>query len=125
MAELTVNGRIKVKTFQKEFIAKFPHLVPTLRTDEGHGIDNDLTIAAARVKAKGEYTPSGESDLSINGHLTVGGFETRFKNAFGITCQICYSKGGRTMQTNEKYNEMTLSEANAKLKADGADEITL
>lgn len=125
MAELTVNGRIKIKTFQKEFIEKFPHLVPTLRTDDGKGIDNDLTIAAARVKVSGEYVPSGESDLSINGHLTIGGFETRFKNAFGIMCQICYSKGGRSMQTHENYNEMTLSAANAKLKEDGADEITL
>ncbi len=57
--------------------------------------------------------------------MTIGGFETRFKNAFGITCQICYSKGRRTMQTYENYNEMTLSDANAKLKADGADEIKL
>ena len=29
------------------------------------------------------------------------------------------------MQTHENYNEMTLSDANAKLKADGADEIKL
>ena len=57
--------------------------------------------------------------------MTIGRFETRFKNAFGITNQICYSKGGRTMQTHENYNEMTLSDANAKLKADGADEIKL
>lgn len=125
MADITVNGRIKVKTFQSEFLKKFPYVVPTLRTPDGKGIDNDLTIAGARSKAFGEYKPSGESDLSINGNLTVGGFEKRFKAAFGIDCELCYKKGGRLQKTNEKFNEMTLATANKTLKDDGAETVEL
>jgi hypothetical protein len=126
MAEINVNGRIKVKTFQGDFLKKFPYLVPTLRTEDGKGIDNDLTIAGARSKALGNYTPSGESELSINGNLTVGGFEKRFKDAFGITCEICYkSKGGRLMRTNENHDKLTLSSLNSKLQEEGNQIIEL
>jgi hypothetical protein len=125
MADITVNGRIKVKTFQSEFLKKFPYLVPTMRTPDGKGIDNELTIAGARTKAIGEYKPSGESDLSINGNLTVKGFENRFKAAFGMDCEVCYKKGGRLQKTNEKYNEMTLASANKTLKEEGAEIIEL
>ena len=48
MADINVNGRIKIKTFQIQFLEKFPYLVPTLRTPDGKGIDNELTIAGAR-----------------------------------------------------------------------------
>jgi hypothetical protein len=126
MSDISVNGRIKVKTFQANFIKKFPYLVPTLRTPDGKGIDNELTIAGARSKALGEYTPSGESELSINGNLTVGGFEKRFKAAFGIDCEICYkSPGGKLTRTNDDNDKQTLSALNAKMKEAGCQEITL
>ena len=126
MADITVNGRIKVKTFQASFLKKFPYLVPTMRTPDGKGIDNELTIAGARVKAVGEYKPSGETELSVNGNLTVGGFEKRFKAAFGMDCEICYkSVGGKTMKTNSDHDKLTLSSLNAKLKEEGCQTITL
>jgi hypothetical protein len=121
MAEITVNGRIKIITFQKSFVQVFPYLVPTLRTDDGKGIDHDLTIASARMKANGEYKPSGESDLSINGHLTIKGFENRFEQAFGIKCEICYQKSGRLQKTNAKFDDMTLAAANKTLNEEGAE----
>ena len=87
MADINISGRIKVSTFQKDFIKKFPYLVPTLRTPDGRGIDNSLTIANARSKAikaiGGDYKPSGKAELSINGSLLVSSFEKRFKDAFG------------------------------------------
>jgi hypothetical protein len=126
MADITVNGRIKVKTFQSQFLKKFPYLVPTMRTPDGRGIDNELTIAGARVKAVGEYTPSGSSDLSVNGNLSVGGFEKRFKAAFGMDCEVCYkSAGGKTMKTGPEHDKLTLSTLNAKLKEAGCQTITL
>jgi hypothetical protein len=127
MSDINVNGRIKVSTFQKEFIKKFPYLVPTLRTSDGKGIDNSLTIAGARAKAVGgDYKPSGEAELSINGNLQVGSFEKRFKSAFGIDCEICYkSPGGRLMKTNANHDSQTLTILNAKMKEEGCLEITL
>ena len=126
MSDIKVNGRIKVSTFQKDFIKKFPYLVPTLRTTDGKGIDNDLTIAAARTKAAGSYTPSGEAELSVNGNLTVGGFEKRFKAAFGLDCEICYkSPGGKLMKTNSEHDKQTLTSLNKKMQESGYQKITL
>jgi hypothetical protein len=125
MAEIKLNGRVKVKTFQAEFIERFPYLVPTLRLEDGSGIDNDLTIAGARSKAKGEYSPSGSSELSINGNLSVGGFEKRFKEAFGVDCEIVYRLSGRHYKTKEEYDELSLNEANKKLQERGAEKIEL
>ena len=127
MADITVNGRIKVSTFQKEFLKKFPYLLPTMRTADGKGIDNSLTIAGARAKAVGgDYTPSGEAELSINGNLQMGSFEKRFKASFGMDCEICYkSPGGKLMKTNANHDKKTLSTLNAEMKAAGCQEITL
>jgi hypothetical protein len=125
MAEIVVNGRIKVKTFQSPFLKSFPYLVPTLRMEDGKGIDNELTIAGARSKAKGEYKPSGESELSVNGNLTVGGFENRFKAAFGIDCEILYRKSSRHFRTNEEHDKMTLASLNKHLQETGAEAIEL
>lgn len=125
MAEIVVNGRIKVKTFQSQFIKSFPYLVPTLRMENGNGIDNELTIAAARTKAKGEYKPSGESELSVNGNLSAGSFEKRFKDAFGIDCEILYKKSGRHLRTNDEHDKMTLASLNKHFQDNGSDKIEL
>jgi hypothetical protein len=127
MADITVNGRIKVSTFQQSFLKNFPYLVPTLRTANGTGIDNSLTIAGARAKAVGgDYKPSGEAELSVNGNLQVGSFEKRFKAAFGIDCEICYkSSGGRLTKTNADQDKKTLTTLNAEMKAAGCQLITL
>lgn len=125
MADITVNGRIKVKTFQSEFLKKFPYLVPTMRTPDGKGIDNELTIASARTKAIGEYKPSGESELSINGNLTVGGFEKRFKAAFGMDCEVCFKKGGKLTKTNETHDKLTLTALNKSMMENGGELIKL
>jgi hypothetical protein len=127
MSEIKLNGRIKVSTFQKDFLKKFPYLVPTMRTKDGKGIDNSLTLAGARgIAIGGSYTSSGESELSINGNLTVGGFEKRFKTAFGFDCEICYkSPAGKLMKTNENHDKQTLSALNSKMKESGCMAITL
>ena len=127
MSDIKVNGRIKVSTFQKEFIKKFPYLVPTLRTADGKGIDNSLTIAGARSKAVGgDYKPSGEEELSVNGNLQVGSFEKRFKASFGMDCEICYkSPGGKLTKTNADHDKQTLTTLNAKMKEAGCQVITL
>lgn len=125
MSDIVVNGRIKIKTFQADFCKKYPYLVPTLRMEDGSGINNDLTIAGARSKAKGAYTPSGEAEMSINGNLTIGGFEKRFKDAFGIDCEILYRLSGKHYKTKDDYDALSLSAANKKLEERGAEKIQL
>ena len=127
MADIYVNGRIKVSTFQKGFLKSFPYLVPTMRTPDGKVMDNSLTIAGARAKAVGgDYKPSGEAELSVNGNLQVGSFEKRFKAAFGIDCEICYkSPGGKLTKTNADHDKKTLTTLNSEMKAAGCQAITL
>jgi hypothetical protein len=125
MSEIVVNGRIKIKTFQAEFCKKYPYLVPTLRMEDGSGINHELTIASARSQAKGSYSPSGEAELSVNGNLTVGGFEKRFKEAFGIDCEILYRLSGKHYKTKDDYDVLSLSAANKKLEDRGAEKIEL
>ena len=127
MAEIKVSGRIKIVTFQKDFVKMFPYLVPTMRTPDGKGIDNSLTISGARVKAVGgEYKPVGESEFSIHGNLSVGGFEKRFKEAFGMDCEICFmSPGGKTTRTNAEHDKESLMSLNEKMKAAGCQAISL
>jgi hypothetical protein len=125
MSDIKVNGRIKIKTFQSEFIKKFPYLVPTLRMPDGSGLNNDNTIAWARSQSKGAYSPSGEAELSINGNLTVGGFEKRFKDTFGVDCEIVYKLSGKHYRTKDEYDSLSLSAANKKLEEKGAEKITL
>jgi hypothetical protein len=126
MSEINVNGRIRVKSFQASFIEKFPYLLPTLRMPDGAGISNELTIAGARGLAKGgPYTPTGEAAMSINGNLTVGGFEKRFKDAFGVECEILYRLSGKHYKTKEEYDALSLAAANKKLEERGAEKIQL
>ena len=81
-----------------------------MRTRHGKGIDNSLSIAGARSKAiGGDYSLSGESNLSVNGNFQVGSFEKRFKSAFGMYCEICYeSHRGSLTNTKTDYNKLTL-----------------
>lgn len=125
MSEIKLNGKVKVKSFQKSFLKEYPYLFPTMRTEEGKMIDNELTIAGVRSQVNGAYSPSGESELSVNGNLTIKGFEDRFEKAFGVKCEVCYQKSGRTFKTNDNYDSMTLASANKKLKEEGAEEIEI
>ena len=84
-----------------------------------------MTIAGARSKALDNYSSTSESELSVNGNLTVGGFEKRFKDAFGVDCEICYRMNGRLMRTNENHDKQTLSSLNTKLAESGAEKIVL
>jgi hypothetical protein len=61
----------------------------------------------------------------VNGNLTVGGFENRFKAAFGIDCEILYRKSSRHFRTNEEHDKMTLASLNKHLQENGAEVIEL
>ena len=126
MSEITVNGRTKVKSFYNAFLKAYPYLHADLKYPDGKSVDKESTIANARGKSiGGDYTPTNEADLSVRGNLNIGTFEKRFKELFSITCQVHFKKNGKWAVTGQKYDGMTLNEANALLKEEGAELIKL
>lgn len=125
MSDIQINGRIKIKSFQADFIKRFPYLVPTLVNKNKTRLDNEYTIAHANSVVNGEYKPIKVDDFSINGNLHVGSMEDRFEDAFGIPCEVVFRKGGKHFITKGKYDSMSISEANAALKNEGAEPIDL
>jgi hypothetical protein len=124
MAEIKVTGRIKVKSFYKAFSDVFPYLHAILLLPDGTKMDPEYTIAGARYLSNDKnYVPTGEKDFSVNGNLQIGTFEKRFKDVFGINCQIHYKHNGLLIQT--RYTDtLTLSSLNESCKKDGGEIFT-
>jgi hypothetical protein len=124
MAEIKVNGRIKVKSFNKSFTQAYPYLHAVLKLPNGKNIDPETTIANARFLSQGgNYTPTEADDFSVNGNLQIGTFEKRFEASFGIKCEVYYKKS-IWVKTSDAYDKNTLSEANTRLEKEGAELIT-
>lgn len=80
-AELKISGKMSVKKLKENFKNEFGG---TLRVYDGRSkADDDARLASIRRKddAKG-------GELVCNGHLTVGGFEKRMLEIFGIKVQV-------------------------------------
>ena len=126
MSDLNISGRMKVISFQKEFLKSYPHLYPSLRYPNDKVVEDDSTIANAKnVSLGGKYVPAGEADLSMRGNLTVGGFEKRFEDAFSVKCQIHFKKNGKWVKTGPKYDGLTLAAASKMCKEEGCEIIKL
>lgn len=126
MSELSVSGRMKVKSFYTEFIKTYPYLYPSLRYPDDKPVDDESTIANAKnMSLGGKYVPAGDADLSIRGNLTVAGFEIRFEEAFSVKCQIHFKKNGKWVKTGPKYDGLTLAAANKLMEEEGGELIKL
>ena len=126
MAEIKISGRTKVSSFYSAFLKEYPYLHAALKYPNGKPVDETASIANARsLSIGGDYTPTGQADLSIRGNLNIGTFEKRFKEAFSIECNIHLKKGGKWVATGAKYNSLTLSEASTLAKTEGFDLIKL
>jgi hypothetical protein len=126
MSDLNITGRMKVISFQKEFLKSYPHLYPSLRYPNDKVVEDDSTIANAKnVSLGGKYVPAGEADLSMRGNLTVGGFEKRFEDAFSVKCQIHFKKNGKWVKTGPKYDGLTLAAASKMCEEEGCEVIQL
>lgn len=80
-ADLKVSGRMTVKRLKENFKNEFGG---TLRVYDGRAkADDNATLASIcrNEDAKGE-------ELVCNGHLTVGSFERRMRDIFGIKVQV-------------------------------------
>ena len=125
MSEIKVNGRTKVKSFYNAFLKAYPYLHAGLKYPDGKPVDVESSIANARGKSiGGDYTPTKEADFSIRGNLQLGTFEKRFQETFGIRCEI-YFKKSIWVKTSASYDKQTLTEANERLKSEGAELIKL
>jgi hypothetical protein len=97
MADINVNGRIKVKTLKEAFKKEFGC---GIRVYKGKKFaDDDATLASIR---------SGETkggDFAVKGNMKVGNAEKKFKEEFGISIQV-EDKAGKLADNN-----MTLTAA--------------
>lgn len=126
MSEITVSGKMKVKTFYAAFINAYPYLYPSLRYPEGKAVDAESSIANARSKYTTEgYSPTGEADISVRGNLKLETFEKRFMERFSIQCIFHFKRNGKWVVTGPKYKSLTLNEANNKIQTEGGDLIIL
>jgi len=99
MAEISVSGRMSVKTLKSQFKKEFNL---TLRVYNGARFaDEDATLASLR---KGDAAKGG--DFKINGNLQAGNFGKRFKDTYGIKVLVANADDTKLID-----NSLTLSAA--------------
>ena len=84
MAELKIDGRMKVKTLKANFKKNFGSTLRVYKsvTCKGAMADEDATLASLRAEgAKG-------GELTVKGNKTVGKFEEEFAATWGIGVQV-------------------------------------
>ena len=101
--ELSMNGRKKIETIQKEFTSKFPYLTLVFLDVNRQTIDISKSLSEVR-KVKGD-------DVSIIASLKVNTLEKRFLDNFGIIVEVAYQKQEKLIFTKDNVN-LTLNELN-------------
>lgn len=93
MAEISINGRMTVKSLRKQFKDAFG---ASLRVYKGAKFaPEDATLASIR---SGENVKGGE--LVCKGNLQVGNFEAKMKEMFGITVKVANSDNTKLASSN-------------------------
>lgn len=84
MADLKIDGRMKVKTLKANFKKAFGSSLRVYKsiTCKGAMADDEATLASLRAEgAKG-------GELTVGGNKKVGTFETEFAATWGIGVQV-------------------------------------
>ena len=102
-SELSMNGRKKIETLQKEFTQKFPYLTLVFLDKERRAIDISKSLSEVR-QAKG-------ADISIIASLKVNTLEKRFLENFGLVVEVAYQKSDKVVYTKDNVDK-TLNELN-------------
>jgi hypothetical protein len=110
--ELSMNGRKKIETIQREFSEKFNYLTLIFLNVENKSIDVSKSLSEVRTK-KGP-------DISIIGSLKVNTLEKRFNESFGLKVEVAYSKDGKVFHTKDSVDK-TLNELNSWCGKNGCE----
>lgn len=102
-SELSMNGKKKIETLQKEFTQKFPYLTLVFLDKEKRAIDISKSLSEVR-QAKGD-------DISIIASLKVNTLEKRFLENFGLHVEVAYQKSNKVVYTKDNVDK-TLNELN-------------
>lgn len=102
-AELSMNGKKKIETLQKEFTQKFAYLTLVFLDKERRAIDISKSLSEVR-QAKGD-------DISIIASLKVNTLEKRFLENFGLIVEVAYQKSDKVVYTKDNVDK-TLNELN-------------
>lgn len=102
MAELKLDGRVKVKTLKANFKKEFGASLRVYKSESCKGgfADDDATLASIR----GEGKKGGE--LVVGGNLKVGNFEKKIAELYGIGVQVA-----NPSDTALSSNDITLAAA--------------
>jgi uncharacterized protein (TIGR02145 family) len=113
--EITVNGRKKLVTLQKEFSEAFNYLFIAFidiadkdKKGQVNQIDCSKSISEVRTRVSNE-------ELSLNGRTLIKNIEKYFENELGIYCQIgVHNYQGKTLYipTDDAFNNSGLTGAN-------------
>ena len=111
-AELSMNGRKKIETIQKEFTNKFNYLTLLFLDDDRKSLDISKSLSEVR-KVKG-------TDISINAGLKVNTLEARFRDNYGLMVEVAYMKDGKVLHTKKNVDK-TLNEMNRWCEENGCN----
>ena len=124
--DLSVNGRKKLSTLQKDFSEKFSFLFLAFietedreKTINARSLDTSKTIMETRIKFSND-------EISINGRTLVRNIEKYFFEELGIACQITiHNYSDQELYFPLGYfNEMSLTKANEWAEKQNCTEIT-
>ena len=124
--EITVNGRKKLATLQKEFSEAFNYLFIAFidiadkdKKGQVNQIDCSKSISEVRTRVSNE-------ELSLNGRTLIKNIEKYFESELGIYCQIgVHNYQGKTLYipTDDAFNNSGLTAANKWAAENGCAEI--
>lgn len=101
--ELSMNGKKKIETLQKQFTLKFPYLTLIFLDKVRRAIDVSKTLSEIR-QSKGD-------DISIIASLKVNTLEKRFLENYGLVVEVAYQKSNKVVYTKDSVDK-SLNELN-------------
>ena len=126
MAEIKISGKKVMRTIRKEFQEQFPHLGLSFMTPDQWSKAREkggtVTVIADDTKLAEVRTvppPKDEKEISIHGRTLVKNLEENFLKTYGLHLQVTFAKGDSVYYTSGEMNDMSLTQLNKKLEAEG------
>ncbi len=112
---MVINSNKRLREIQQEFAAAFPYLriqfyASPHSVGEGSSIKEQISDEHPLHEVQRKV---GKGNFTIDANMTVGDFEKRFSEQFGISVQVFRKSGSMWMQTTST-DGWTLAEQNRK-----------